>query len=110
MAAACTAAGTSVFIENIFDGRFKHTAQLCRMGARITIEGRAAVVEGVDSLCGTRVCATDLRGGAALIVAGLAAEGTTVIDGMRHIQRGYQSPESMLRDLGADISLTDGNI
>lgn len=109
MAAACTANGTSVFIENIFDGRFKHVAQLCRMGAHITVEGRAAVVEGAAKLCGTRVCASDLRGGAALIAAGLAAEGTTVIDGLRHIRRGYQSPETMLKSLGAEITLTDGN-
>ena len=105
MAAACVADGTSVFIENIFDSRFKHAAQLCRMGACIRTEGRAAVIEPARQLCGTEVCATDLRGGAALMAAALAAEGVTVIDGMRHILRGYVSPERQLQRLGADASL-----
>lgn len=105
MSAACVADGTSVFIENIFDSRFKHAAQLCRMGAGIRTEGRAAFIEPTRQLCGTEVCATDLRGGAALMTAALAAEGTTVISGMHHILRGYVNPERQLQRLGADASL-----
>lgn len=103
MAAACTAKGTSVFVENIFDNRFKHVGELCRLGACIKTEGRAAVVEGVSRLTGASVTSTDLRGGAALIVAGLAAEGKTVVGGLHHVDRGYQSTEKKLRSIGADI-------
>ena len=103
MAMATVAAGTSMFIENIFESRYKHAAELVRMGARIKVEGRVAVVEGVPSLYGASVEATDLRGGAAMVVAGLAAEGTTEIRGLHHIDRGYERLEENLRRLGADI-------
>jgi UDP-N-acetylglucosamine 1-carboxyvinyltransferase len=102
MAAATLADGTSMFIENMFASRFKHAAELGRMGAKINIEGRVAVVEGVKKLRGTSVESTDLRGGAALVVAALAAEGTTQIDSLRHIDRGYESIERTLALLGAD--------
>ena len=79
--------GTSMFIENIFESRYKHASELLRLGANIKIEGRVAIVEGVDKLYGASVCATDLRGGAALIIAALAAEGTTEISEIKHVDR-----------------------
>lgn len=103
MAAAATAEGTSVFVENIFDGRMKHVSQLCRLGARITTEGRMAVVEHSPGLSGADVHACDLRGAAALIVAGLAAAGVTEVTGLCYLDRGYERFESNLRKLGADI-------
>ena len=103
MAAACTAKGTSVFVENIFDSRFKHVGELRRLGAAIKTEGRAAVVEGRERLTGASVTSTDLRGGAALVVAGLAADGETIVGGLHHIDRGYQSLDKKLQSLGADI-------
>ena len=103
MAAACAAEGTSVFVENIFDGRMKHVSELNRLGARITTEGRMAVVEQCPALSGARVEACDLRGAAALIVAGLAARGVTEVTGLCHLDRGYESLERGLRALGADI-------
>ena len=103
MAAACTARGTSVFVENIFDGRMKHTGELRRLGARITTEGRMAVVEQCQGLTGARLTACDLRGAAALIVAGLAAGGVTEVKGLCHLDRGYDGLEQGLRALGADI-------
>lgn len=103
MAMASLADGTSIFIENIFENRYKHAAELIRLGARIKIEGKVAIVEGVKKLYGAPVEATDLRGGAALVVAALAAEGETVVTGLRHIDRGYASIEKALADVGADI-------
>lgn len=103
MAMATVAAGTSVFIENMFDSRYKHVSELGRMGAQIKTEGRMAVVEGVSALHGAKVCCTDLRGGAALLVAGLAAHGTTEIGRLCHLDRGYVTPERELTALGADI-------
>lgn len=103
MAMACLAEGTSLFVENIFESRYKHTAELVRLGANIKVEGRVAVVEGVRRLSGAMVEAPDLRGGAALVVAGLAADGFTGITGVRHIDRGYESIESCLRAVGADV-------
>lgn len=103
MAMATLAVGTSLFVENIFENRYKHAAELVRLGARIKIEGRVAVVEGVPRLLGAPVEATDLRGGAALVVAALAAEGETEIDGLRHIDRGYENIEGDLSALGGSI-------
>lgn len=103
MAASLTAEGTSVFIENIFTNRYRHVSELLRMGAKITVEGRVAVVTGTEHLCGAPVSATDLRGGAALAVAALNAEGTTDISNIMHIDRGYDHFEDALRQLGADI-------
>jgi len=103
MAAACAAQGTSVFVENIFDGRMKHVSELCRLGARITTEGRMAVVEQSPGLTGAKLAACDLRGAAALIVAGLAAAGVTEVTGLCHLDRGYESFEHGLRSLGAEI-------
>lgn len=103
MAMVSIADGTSVFIETIFQNRYKHTEELARMGAQIKVEGKVAIVEGVPGLFGTVVEATDLRGGAALVVAGLAAEGVTEVHGMKHIDRGYEDIASNLQSLGAKI-------
>lgn len=109
MALLTRAAGTSVIIENVFDSRFKHVDELRRMGAQITIDGRIAVVKGVEKLTGARVTAPDLRAGAALVVAGLAAEGETVIEGLHHLDRGYENLEKDLLLLGAEIERKGGN-
>ena len=103
MAIATLANGTSVFVENIFESRYKHVGELLRLGANIKVEGRVAIVEGVKSLSGASVEASDLRGGAALVVAGLAAQGTTEVYGLHHLDRGYECIEKNLALLGADI-------
>ena len=103
MAAACLARGTTVFYENIFENRFRQTGELCRMGARIKVSGRTAVVEGVDRLTGALVRCTDLRGGAALVIAALAAEGESKIYDIEHIDRGYESIENGYSSLGGNI-------
>ena len=103
MATAAVARGTSVIVENIFEGRFKHVGELVRMGAEIRVEGKVAIVDGVESLYGTAVDCPDLRGGAALVVAGLAAKGITEISSLMHIDRGYERIEECLKDVGADI-------
>lgn len=103
MAVLCKSNGTSVIEETIFENRFRHVDALVRMGADIQIAGRAAVVHGVKQLHGALVSATDLRGGAAMMVAGLGAKGETIITEISHIDRGYDSPEKVLRQLGADI-------
>lgn len=97
------AEGTSLVIETIFENRFMHVSELKRMGANIKIEGRSAIIEGRDGLLGAQVKATDLRAGAALILAGLAAKGTTEITDIEHIERGYVNIEQKLRALGANI-------
>lgn len=103
MAVATVASGTSVIVENIFEGRFKHVGELVRMGAKIKLEGKVAIVDGVEQLYGTRVESPDLRGGAALVVAGLAARGETHICSLNHIDRGYEKIERCLEQVGADI-------
>ncbi len=103
MAAASVCRGTSIFVETVFSGRYRHVDELRRMGANIKIEDRVAVVEGVNSLSGASVDSTDLRGGAALIVAALAAEGRTEISSIHHIDRGYEDIEGKLSSMGAKI-------
>lgn len=104
MLAACLKAqGTSVFVENVFQNRFRYTEELVRLGARIHTEGRVAVVTGVRELHGAPTVATDLRGGAALIIAGLSAEGETEILDSGHIERGYEALDVRLSELGAQI-------
>lgn len=103
MAAMCLAQGTTVFTENIFENRYRHCAELMRMGADIQVEGRLALVRGVDHLTGSAVKATDLRGGAAMVVAGLAAQGETIISEIDHIDRGYEKIEKAYAQLGACI-------
>lgn len=102
-ALCATAEGTSVFVETIFENRFRHVSELVRLGASIKTEGRVCVVQGVKRLSGAKVCASELRGGAALVVAALAAEGTSEIGGLQYIDRGYECLESALRSVGADI-------
>ncbi|WP_334109672.1 UDP-N-acetylglucosamine 1-carboxyvinyltransferase [Thermodesulfitimonas autotrophica] len=97
------AQGTSVVTETVFDNRFKHVPELRRMGADIYTEGRAIIIRGVKRLTGARVEAPDLRAGAALVLAGLAAENTTVVDNVAHIDRGYEKIEEKYRSLGAAI-------
>lgn len=99
--------GTSIISETIFENRFMHVAELKRMGAKIKIDGRVGVIEGVDKLVGATVTATDLRAGAAMIAAGLSAEGETTIDDIYHIDRGYENIENKLTMLGADIVRTN---
>ena len=108
MAMTALAEGTSVFVETIFDSRYKHVAELQRMGASIKTEGRTAIVEGVPRLCGARVNCTDLRGGAALVVAALGADGVSEIGRVYHLDRGYASLVSGLERVGASIRRVDG--
>jgi UDP-N-acetylglucosamine 1-carboxyvinyltransferase len=103
MAMMCVANGASVISENIFENRFMHVSELQRFGADITIEGNTATVKGVKKLSGAPVMATDLRASASLILAGLAAEGTTEVTRIYHLDRGYESIEKKLAGLGADI-------
>ena len=108
MAAVLTCAkGTSMVTESIFDNRFRYVDELRRMGANISVEGRVAVIEGVDRLKGAPVKATDLRAGAALIIAALSADGITEIYDIFHVERGYENMEVKLRSLGADIIKVD---
>lgn len=99
--------GTSIVTETIFENRFMHAAELKRMGANIKIDGRSAIIEGVERLTGSDVKATDLRAGAALILAGLAADGYTKIGDIYHIDRGYVDIEEKLVKLGAEIRRID---
>jgi len=103
MALMCVAKGTSIFTETIFENRFMHADELRRMGANIKTDGRSAIVEGVGRLTGCKVKATDLRAGAALIIAALAADGQTEITELHHIDRGYENLIEKFRTIGADI-------
>lgn len=107
MSVLTLANGTSIMSETIFENRFKHVEELIRMGADIMVDGRVAVIRGVDSLTGANVNAMDLRGGAALVIAGLAAEGITTVTGVHHIDRGYEEIEDKFAVLGADIKRVD---
>ena len=107
MAALLRSRGSTVFEENIFESRYRHVDELIRMGAEIRVFGRTAVVTGVETLRGAPVRCTDLRGGAALCVAALAAEGETRVTEISHIDRGYESIERDLRALGAEIVRTE---
>ena len=103
--ALCLAEGTSVITEGIYDNRFKYTSELRKMGAQIQVDGRTAVIEGVSRLSGAPVAACDLRAGAAMVIAGLCAEGTTYVEDIHYIERGYENFVGKLRSLGADIAL-----
>jgi len=109
MSLMTVAKGTSVITETVFENRFTHAGELQRMGADIRIESRNAVIEGVDELTGSKVRATDLRAGAALILSALAAKGETEIGDIHHIERGYYKIDEKLRGLGADIQRTEEN-
>ena len=102
-ALACICGGSTVVVENLFETRFKHVPELIRMGADITVRGRSAFVRGVPRLHGADVCAGDLRGGAALALAAISAEGRSTVTDLRHIDRGYSEFEYKLRGAGARI-------
>ncbi|MBR3149991.1 MAG: UDP-N-acetylglucosamine 1-carboxyvinyltransferase [Eubacterium sp.] len=97
------AKGTSILTENVWDNRYQYIGQLLRMGAKIQVDGKIAVFEGVDKLTGVNVKATDLRAGAAMIIAGLVAEGTTTVENINYIDRGYEDVVAKFSSLGADI-------
>ncbi|HNN34857.1 MAG TPA: UDP-N-acetylglucosamine 1-carboxyvinyltransferase, partial [Ottowia sp.] len=99
----CVAAGPSMVTETIFENRFMHVNELARLGAQIHVDGRNAMIEGAARLSGATVMATDLRASASLVIAGLIAEGETVVDRIYHLDRGYDQMEEKLRALGADI-------
>lgn len=103
MALSCVAKGTSVMTETVFEKRFAHIGDLIRMGADIKVEGHSAIIKGVKKLSAAPVMASDLRGGAALVLAGLVAEGTTELSRIYHLDRGYMKLEEKLNSLGADI-------
>ncbi|WP_067620771.1 UDP-N-acetylglucosamine 1-carboxyvinyltransferase [Alicyclobacillus acidiphilus] len=107
MAFLATARGTSVIHESVFEARFKHVDELLRMGADISVDLRTAIVRGVRQLSGATVKASDLRGGAALLVAALAAQGESEVEGVYHIDRGYQFIETQLSALGANVERID---
>ena len=102
------AKGTSVIVENIFENRYRFMAELKKMGAKITIEGKTAIIKGTRRLTGAKVASTDLRGGAALVTAGLVAKGTTQITNIDYILRGYEGLDKKLMKLGAKITLKEG--
>lgn len=103
MAALAASDGCTLFVETMFDSRYRHVPELMRMGADITTEGRVALVRGVERLHGAWVEASDLRGGGALAAAALGAEGVSILSGLHHIDRGYEGLEEMLQRLGADV-------
>jgi len=99
----CIASGTAVVTETIFENRFMHVNELVRLGAKIDVDGHTAIVHGVERLSGATVMATDLRASASLVIAGLVADGDTVVDRIYHLDRGYDQMEAKLRGIGADI-------
>ncbi len=106
MALDCIAEGSAKITETIFENRFMHVNELLRLGARIEVDGHTALIHGVEKLSGATVMATDLRASASLVIAGLVAEGETVIDRIYHLDRGYDQMETKLRGIGADIERT----
>jgi UDP-N-acetylglucosamine 1-carboxyvinyltransferase len=108
MALNTISSGSATVTETIFENRFMHVDEMTRLGARIQTEGKVAVVEGVEKLSGATVMATDLRASASLVIAGLVAEGTTLVDRIYHLDRGYDQMEEKLRRLGANIDRIKG--
>ena len=104
MALMCTAQGTSVISEKIYENRLQHVAELQRMGASIRVDGSTAIVEGVSSLSAAPVTGSDLRAAAAMVLAGLVARGTTKVSGLKHLDRGYDDIESKLSRVGARVN------
>ena len=102
-AVLCLAEGTSVLTEGVWDNRYRYVDEFRRMGAQIQVDGKIAVIEGVESLTGAKIQACDLRAGAAMVIAGLAAQGTTEISCIHHIERGYEDIVRKLSGVGADI-------
>ena len=109
-AVLCLSQGTSIVTESIFENRFKYVDELSRMGASIKVEGNTAIIDGVPQITGARISSPDLRAGAALVIAGLAAEGVTVVDDIVYIQRGYEDFDVKLRALGAEIRKVDSEM
>ena len=103
------AEGTALVTETIFENRFMHVQEMRRLGAHIEVQGHTAVVHGVDALAGATVMATDLRASASLVIAGLVADGETLVDRIYHLDRGYDRMEAKLRGLGADIERVAGS-
>ncbi|HET6827590.1 MAG TPA: UDP-N-acetylglucosamine 1-carboxyvinyltransferase, partial [Ramlibacter sp.] len=103
MALNTVAQGSAKVTETIFENRFMHVNELVRLGAKIQVDGKLAITEGVERLSGATVMATDLRASASLVIAGLVAEGETLVDRIYHLDRGYEKMEDKLRTLGADI-------
>jgi len=103
MAVNCVADGSARITETIFENRYMHVNELVRLGARIEVDGHTAVVHGVPRLSGATIMATDLRASASLVIAGLVAEGETLVDRIYHLDRGYDRMEAKLRAVGADI-------
>jgi UDP-N-acetylglucosamine 1-carboxyvinyltransferase len=103
MALNVIASGSSKVTETIFENRFMHVNEMVRLGAKIQVDGKVALIEGVPRLSGATVMATDLRASASLVIAALVAEGQTVVDRIYHLDRGYDHMETKLRALGADI-------
>ena len=106
-AVLCTAQGTSIITEGVWDNRYRYVDELRRMGASIQVDGKVAVIEGVDHLTGAPVRACDLRAGAAMVIAGLAAQGVTEVDSIHHIERGYENLVEKLSAVGADIRIIE---
>ena len=107
IAMLCRGKGTSVFVENIFENRFRYVDELKRLGAKIKTEGKIAIIEGINELSGANCKCTDLRGGAALVTAALSANGETIISDIHHIERGYEDIVRDLKNLGANIKYSD---
>jgi UDP-N-acetylglucosamine 1-carboxyvinyltransferase len=103
MALMSISTGTASITENIFENRFMHVPELCRMGANIAVHGNTAIVNGVGRLNGAPVMATDIRASVSLVIAGLVAEGETVVNRLYHIDRGYENIDEKLRSCGADV-------
>jgi len=110
MALQCTASGTSIIQETVFENRLLHVRELQKMGAQIRVEHNTAIITGVDQLYGTHVIATDIRASCALAIAGLVAQGVTIITGIHHWRRGYDMLEQKLAILGAPIVIRDGEV
>ena len=102
-AVLCLAQGTSVITEGVWDNRYRYTEEFRRLGAKIQVDGKIAIIEGVEKLTGAPMEACDLRAGAAMIIAGLAAQGTSEISNVKHIERGYEDIIGKLTGIGADI-------
>lgn len=103
------ASGTSIIVENIFESRYKYISELRKMGAKVTVEGKTAIIKGARKINATTVVCTDLRGGAALVIAGLMAKGKSRVENIGYIQRGYENLENKLGSLGAKIKLEESN-
>ena len=99
--------GTSIITESIFENRFKYVDELFRMGGQIKVEGNTAIIDGVEQFVGANVVAPDLRAGAALVIAGLAADGFTVVEDIKYIQRGYEAFDEKIRALGGQIAVVE---